>query len=161
RVLVSSEEKEIMVRRALSIEKLDFKPRNSFSGFPKSEEGDVPKTNKTRFNRFSHQPIWTHARLGCPMDTPARAMDTEVKDALDRFVTQTPIPFIKNHTAFQDVCLRPSLEHSHGVFERPNAFDVVQTLIPIFSQSKVNAFSDIIYPSPWYFWNRAPYDESR
>jgi len=69
--------------------------------------------------------------------------------------------FVYNHTAFSDVCNSPSFATSHGFFDRPNAFNVVHDLFPIFSQSKMSSFQDILYPSPWYWAGKVSYDETQ
>ncbi|KAA8573054.1 hypothetical protein EYC84_003591 [Monilinia fructicola] len=63
-------------------------------------------------------------------------------------------------TAFSDICQSPSFSESFGFFDRPNAFNVVHDLFPIFSQSKISSFSDILYPSPWYWYGKVPYEEA-
>jgi hypothetical protein len=65
--------------------------------------------------------------------------------------------FIHNTTAFSDVCNVPSLRNTYGFFDRPNVFAVVHDLFPVFSQSKVSTFQDILYPSPWYWAQKVPY----
>jgi len=69
--------------------------------------------------------------------------------------------FVYNHTAFTDICMYPSLRDNYGFFAAPNAFNIVQDLVPIFSQSKISSFQDILYPSPWYWLEKTKYDEKR
>ncbi|KAK1087051.1 hypothetical protein LTR48_002966 [Friedmanniomyces endolithicus] len=69
--------------------------------------------------------------------------------------------FIYNHTAFSDVCNSPSFAASHGFFDRPNAFNVIHELFPIFSQSKMSSFQDILYPSPWYWYGKVSYSSNQ
>ncbi len=112
----------------------------------------------TRFNRFAHQPTWTSSRLSCSPDSPARALDENLEDDSSSF-TFSDLGFISNKTAFSDICLSPSLQSRFGFFNRPNAFDVVHDLFPVFSQSKISSFQDILYPSPWYWSNKVAYKE--
>jgi hypothetical protein len=112
----------------------------------------------TRFNAFAHQPTWSNSRLSCPLDSPARScLDHECADNVTAY-SNLPLGFIRNTTAFSDICNSPSLESTFGFFDRPNAFDVTHDLVPIFSQSKVSSFQDIVYPSPWYYMDRVKYD---
>jgi hypothetical protein len=69
--------------------------------------------------------------------------------------------FVYNVTAFADICNSPSLQTKFGFFDRPNAFSISQDLIPVFSQSKITSFQDILYPSPWYFFKKVAYDEEK
>jgi hypothetical protein len=137
------------------------KPRNSFSKGP-ATLGDGTRFEDvriTRFNVFPHQPTWTNSRLSCPPDSPARVLEEGPReDNFDSYAF-TELGFIYNQTAFSDICQSPSFGETFGFFDRPNAFNIVHDLFPIFSQSKISSFSDIIYPSPWYWYGKVPYEE--
>lgn len=124
-------------------------------------KGDrIEEVRTTRFNRFAHQPTWTNSRVSCPVDSPARSLDDEMPDNVDPYA-YGELGFIYNTTAFSDICHTPSLRYTYGFFDRPNAFDVVHDLFPIFSQSKISSFQDILYPSPWYWASKVPYDKKK
>ena len=53
--------------------------------------------------------------------------------------------FISNWSLSADICHQPDLSKLHGFFLSPAAFKVTNALIPVFSQSKVPSFSDIMY----------------
>ncbi|KAL2271818.1 hypothetical protein VTJ83DRAFT_1189 [Remersonia thermophila] len=123
-------------------------------------------------NDFSPRPadvrlLGAPARLGAradgvPPGSPARA-SLEDDDALYDDVAAYaagPLGFVRNRTAMTDVCLSPSLRDRHGFFQGPNAYGAVHELFPIFSQSKLSAYADILYPSPWYWADKVPYNES-
>ncbi|PHH79121.1 hypothetical protein CDD80_5587 [Ophiocordyceps camponoti-rufipedis] len=115
----------------------------------------------SRFNTFAHQATWTHSRMSCPPDSPARVLEEDERaDDLGRYALGD-LGFVYNATAMTDMCLTPSLGGSYGFFDRPNAYSVVHDLVPIFSQSKISSYSDIIYPSPWYWYRKVAYDEAR
>ncbi|KAF1816460.1 hypothetical protein P152DRAFT_409367, partial [Eremomyces bilateralis CBS 781.70] len=116
----------------------------------------IKPVTTSRFNHFAHQDTWTHSRLSCPPDSPARSFH-ETTDNLTAWAV-TPLGLIYNHTAFSDICNSPSFASTHGFFQRPNAFNLIMDLVPIFSQSKVSSFSDIVYPSPWYWADHTPYN---
>ena len=63
--------------------------------------------------------------------------------------------------SMRDICLSPTLSTSFGFFERPNGYIVVHDLFPIFSQSKISSYSDLIYPSPWYWQGKVAYNKTR
>ena len=132
--------------------------KNAWSARPKDVDDGTqfPEFRITRFNRFAHQSTWSHSRVSCPAESPARSLDEEAPDDEPAYAVE-PLGFIYNHTAFSDICLSPSLRKTFGFFDRPNAFDIVQDLFPIFSQSKPSSFQDILYPSPWYWSEKAPY----
>ncbi|KAL8909669.1 MAG: hypothetical protein Q9171_004940 [Xanthocarpia ochracea] len=135
-------------------------PRNAWSSRP----GDVDDgmrfmdAKTTRFNEFAHQPTWTHSRISCPPESPARALDENTRDDSSSF-TYSELGLVSNHTAFSDICLSPSLRVKFGFFDRPNAFKIVHDLFPIFSQSKISSYQDILYPSPWYWSGKVAYRE--
>lgn len=137
-------------------------PRNLWSERP-PDLGDGSRfedVRRTRFNVFAHQPTWSHSRMSCPPESPSRDIeDGPKKDNIDSYATDT-LGFVYNLTAFSDICQSPTFSDTHGFFDRPNAFNVAHDLMPIFSQSKISSFNDILYPSPWYWSGKVPYDES-
>ncbi|KAI5804355.1 glycosyl transferase family 90-domain-containing protein [Geopyxis carbonaria] len=126
--------------------------------FTIGKEGMISEYPQTDFNVFAHQGIWTHAIMSCAPDSPVRSIE-RVPDRTDKFLMQ-PLGFVANKTAQSDICLSPGMETSFGLFDRPNAFNVVQRLYPVFSQSKVSTFGDILYPSPWYWSGKVKYNEA-
>lgn len=134
-------------------------PKNSWSPRPPDmDDGTRPFEVKfTRFNVFAHQPTWTNSRMSCSPESPSRALDESIQDDASSFA-YSQLGLIFNKTAFSDICLSPTLKNRHGFFNRPNAFNIVHDLFPIFSQSKISSFQDILYPSPWYWSNKVPYD---
>lgn len=138
----------------------DTAARNEFTPLSDAERASVADFPRTIFNVFAHQPTWNGARQSCSADSPAKSVDPNPADDTSRFSVQ-PLGFIFNVTEASNICLSPSLSQRHGFFDRPNAFNVAQSLVPIFSQSKVSSFSDILYPSPWYWAGKVTYDESK
>ncbi|KXT00272.1 hypothetical protein AC578_1213 [Pseudocercospora eumusae] len=136
-------------------------PRNSFSKRPKdmSYRKRVPEVKITHFNVFAHQPTWIPSRLSCPADSPARALEVQLAQDNMTAYALGELGFVYNQTAFSDVCNSPSYGSSHGFFDRPNAFNVVHELYPVFSQSKMSSFNDILFPSPWYWFGKVDYKE--
>ena len=138
------------------------KPRNSWSPRP-ADIGDgsrIDEVKLTRFNVFAHQPTWTHSRMSCSPDSPARALeDGTAQDDYSSYAVGE-LGFVYNQTAFSDICQSPSFSETYGFFDRPNAFNIVHDLFPIFSQSKISSFNDILYPSPWYWYGKVPYNET-
>ncbi|KAI9824158.1 MAG: hypothetical protein M1819_000921 [Sarea resinae] len=137
-------------------------PKNSFSKRPKdlNDGKKIEEVKTTRFNKFAHQPTWTHSRVSCSPDSPARALDERTSDNFTSYAAGK-LGFVYNQTAFSDICMSPSLRETYGFFDRPNAFDIVHDLFPIFSQSKISSFQDIIYPSPWYWFGKVTYEEEK
>lgn len=166
RVVIPGEDLERLVQTATDQAiPASFKgktPTNAWSPRPSGlNKGDrIDEVRTTRFNRFAHQPTWTSSRASCPLDSRARSLDEDASDDVDPYA-YGELGFIYNTTAFSDICLTPSLRYTYGFFDRPNAFDVVHDLFPIFSQSKISSFQDILYPSPWYWADRVPYEKKK
>ncbi|KAI9712415.1 MAG: capsule-associated protein CAP1 [Bogoriella megaspora] len=167
RVVVPSEELSRLVTQATGVElpavRKNERPKNNFSPRPKdvNDGKRVDEVKITRFNVYAHQPTWTPSKLSCPLDSPARNdIDELQKDNITAYALGD-LGFIYNHTAFSDVCLTPSLRKTYGFFDRPNAFNIIHDLFPVFSQSKVSSFQDILYPSPWYWYGKVNYDETK
>ncbi|RLL96630.1 hypothetical protein CFD26_102656 [Aspergillus turcosus] len=166
RVVIPSDDLRRMVSTAKdSILPKSFQtqsPTNEWSPRPKDvNKGDrIDEVRTTRFNRYEHQPTWTNSRASCPEDSPARSLDEDAPDNVRAYKRGDP-GFIYNTSAFSDICNTPSLRKTYGFFEGANAFNVVHDLFPIFSQSKISSFQDILYPSPWYWANRVPYAEGK
>ncbi|GAA5893905.1 hypothetical protein JCM6882_003124 [Rhodosporidiobolus microsporus] len=56
-------------------------------------------------------------------------------------------------------CDQPDLQQLHQLFVRPLSFSWTEQLFPVFSNSKVEGFNDILVP-PWYHWfEKMPYRE--
>ncbi|KAH6627741.1 hypothetical protein F5144DRAFT_593911 [Chaetomium tenue] len=135
--------------------------RNGFTKKPAglNYNGRFDEVKLTRFTLFAHQPVWTHSRMSCPPDSPSRNLEEDEQfDDIEKYAVGD-LGFVSNWTAMSDVCLSPSLGSTYGFFERPNAYGVVHDLFPIFSQSKISSYADIIYPSPWYWADKVPYTE--
>ncbi|KAI0603468.1 hypothetical protein F4775DRAFT_533848 [Biscogniauxia sp. FL1348] len=167
RVIVPYEDLSRLVKRAKQVNmpaaSLHSNPRNQFTQKPKGlNDGTRFEESKvTRFNVFAHQPTWTHSRLSCPPESPARGLEEEErKDDVSKY-GMGPLGFVYNVTAMSDICYSPSLSSTFGFFDRPNAYNIVHDLFPIFSQSKISSYSDILYPSPWYWYEKVSYDESK
>lgn len=134
-------------------------PRNTFSKRPEdmNDGKHFTETYVSNLNRFAHQQTWTQARLSCPPSSQSQTFEDSAPDNVTAYAAE-PLGYLYNTTAFSDICISPSFSSSFGFFERPNAFSVVHELTPIFSQSKISSFQDILYPSPWYWASRVKYD---
>ncbi|TWU73710.1 capsule-associated protein CAP1 [Metarhizium rileyi] len=139
------------------------KPANDFSRTAPelSDKMIFEQVKQSRFNSFSRQATWTHSRMSCPPESPARTLEEdEQRDELSQYGV-SELGFVYNSTAMADICLTPSLSSTYGFFDRPNTYKVVHDLFPIFSQSKISSYNDIIYPSPWYWYNKVQYRQEQ
>ncbi|PWY72406.1 hypothetical protein BO70DRAFT_320783 [Aspergillus heteromorphus CBS 117.55] len=166
RVIVPSEDLQRLVAvakdRVIPKTFANASPRNAWSGRPADlNKGDrIDEVRTTRFNRFNPQSTWSYSRSSCPVDSPVRSLDEQAADNVDSYA-RGELGFVYNTTAFSDICNSPSLRYTYGFFDRPNTFEVVHDLFPVFSQSKISSYQDILYPSPWYWDNQVPYEEEK
>ncbi|KOS21273.1 Beta-1 [Escovopsis weberi] len=165
RVVVPSDDLARLVSKAreeVSALNANTKLVNSFSArAPGLNDGSsFEETKRTRFSALHRQVGWQHSRLSCPPDSPSRTLDDEggKADDLSRYALGE-LGFVYNATALADICLSPSLSSSFGFFDQPNFHSIVHDLFPIFSQSKLSSYNDIIYPSPWYWEDKVVYNE--
>ena len=109
---------------------------------------DVP-----RINSFSA------ATIACPPSSAARTSSIWDPRTLctSCFAPHSIGPFLSNWTLAASPCHQPDLRNLHGFYLSPAAFKTSQTLLPVFSQSKVAGFADILYPSPWNYIDKAVY----
>ena len=166
RVVVPHDDLDRLVRvakdQAMPAAALNQAPRNAWSPRPPDVD-DGKRFNEvktTKFNIYAHQPTWLPSRLSCSPESAARSLNEQPTDDVRAYAT-SELGFVFNKTAFSDVCLSPSLQRTYGFFDRPNVFNVVHDLFPIFSQSKLSSFQDILYPSPWYWAGRVTYEEDK
>lgn len=142
---------------------LDAAAENSWTPLAATAERAIPHQHaNTDWNAAAEHGMWWYSTLSCPPSSPAKQARPGSGNAAagDRHSGQL-LGFVVNATESSDICISPSLENRHGFFDRPNAFNVVQRLYPVFSQSKVSSYGDIVYPSPWYWAHKVPYDARR
>jgi hypothetical protein len=165
RVVVPHDDLSRLVAKANDVSLLAaaaaLSPRNSWSPKPRdiNDGSRFEDVKTTRFNVFAHQPTWTNSKMSCPPDSPARSLEDGPKQDNIESYALGDLGFVYNTTAFSDICQSPSFSETFGFFDRPNAFNVVHDLFPVFSQSKISSYSDILYPSPWYWYGKVPYEE--
>jgi len=66
--------------------------------------------------------------------------------------------FVSDWSAAADPCHQPDLANLHGFYLSPAAFKSTHLPRPVFSQSKVRGFNDILYPSAWNYMDKVVYD---
>lgn len=151
--------KDVSMKAAAAV----AEPNNKFSPLhvDMTDGTWIEEVLRSKFNAMAKQETWTTSRMSCHPDSPARSnLNENNADNITSFATG-PLPFIHNATAFSDICSSPSFADSFGFFSGANVFNVVHDLYPIFSQSKISSYQDIIFPSPWYWYNKVKYDATK
>jgi hypothetical protein len=96
----------------------------------------------------------------CPSSSPARRVriwDTSTH-CISCSAPHSLGAFLSNWTLSGDICHQPDLANLHGFYLSPASFKSTQELYPIFSQSKVGGFNDILYPSAWNYMDKVRYE---
>ncbi|QIW95900.1 hypothetical protein AMS68_001418 [Peltaster fructicola] len=160
RVVVPFERIEYL-RRMSEATNNDVEPKNEWqpgrsSLWPRLT-GDLRGTN------IMHQlspldNVYRYAAAGCPPSSPARRQNYW---KLGTSCTHCALPDSHNvdklATKRADACAQPDLQHLHGAYSAPAVSKVTNKLYPIFSQSRVPGFHDILYPSAWDYVDRTAY----
>lgn len=112
-----------------------------------------PFSDTPRINSFSA------ATVACPSTSAARKSFFWDPQPLctSCFAPHSIGPFLWNWTLAASPCHQPDLRNLHGFYLSPAAFKTSTILLPIFSQSRVAGFADILYPSPWNYIDKAVY----
>lgn len=115
------------------------------------------------FTDYSKSPTWDAVRHICPSSSPARSRSFWVKHrlCLGCIWPHSLGQFVSNWTAAGDICHQPDLQHLHGFFISPSDAKLSTQLLPVFSQSKVQGFADILFPSPWNYVDKVTYGPSK
>ncbi|KAH0565848.1 hypothetical protein GP486_000745, partial [Trichoglossum hirsutum] len=142
-ILNSLDEPRVVVPRDM----LDSIFQHRFTGASSSNVGEpsVSEVTPVHFADTNKQNVWSFATLSCPVDSPSRQPSLTHHSA-----THMHLHFVRNVTAAKDICSKPEYATTHGFFASPDSFLFTNTLVPIFSQSKLSSFQDILYPSPYY-----------
>ena len=101
--------------------------------------------------------------VGCPPNSPSQKYKWWNKNSFchDCVSPHSIGPILANWTLSGSLCHQPDLANLHGFHLSPSAFKPTRRLFPIFSQSKIPTFSDIIFPSPWNYWDKVVHNASR
>lgn len=162
RIAVPFEVIEEMRKQADGTASLESRVQNSFSA--DRAEGWTPLPDEPKSDRIMRELSWqktfnAFGNIGCPPKAPAR---TQRNVNPGKLCTTCTAPhslgaFLANWSLANDLCHQPDLAHLHGIYLAPAAFKASHDLYPIFSQSKVPGFNDILYPSAWNYIDKAQY----
>jgi hypothetical protein len=123
-----------------------------------------PKTYSQYFAEASISPSFTkYGVVGCPPESLARTTSWWKKESFcSKCVAPHSLgPFLSNWTLSGSLCHQPDLANLHGFHLSPSSFKPTTSLFPIFSQSKIPGFSDILFPSPWNYQDKVVYDSTK
>ncbi|KAH0351112.1 glycosyltransferase family 90 protein, partial [Aureobasidium melanogenum] len=142
---------------------LDKSTRNSFS----EQRGDawkpIPEESSgiTPFIEMSWQKTFNEFGVtGCPPGSAARSsLHWDTSHLCTSCVEPHSLgAYLSNWTLSADICHQPDIANLHGFYLSPAAFKATHELYPVFSQSKVHGYNDILYPSAWNYMDKAKYN---
>ncbi len=112
------------------------------------------------FEDHSRTNAFNEGSLACPPNSDAQKVHTWDSSLLciPCAAPHSHGVFVSNWTLSTSPCHQPDLRHLHGFYLSPAAFKPSHQLLPIFSQSKVEGYADILYPSPWNYIDKIKYD---
>lgn len=112
-----------------------------------SDHGLEPSQRKVPFEFSNHdkQNIWELATIPCSPDSPAS--NTRFSASPRKLHN---LDFVRNVSFVKDTCQNPNASMQHGFVVAPDTLRTTHELVPIWSQSKLGSFQDLIMPSPNY-----------
>ncbi|KAK3675854.1 hypothetical protein LTR78_004495 [Recurvomyces mirabilis] len=161
RIAVPYEDVESMRAVTLPTTSADTE-RNEFSQGRAEQWTPIPQepTSETPLHELSWQrTFYDFGSVGCPKSSPARSdRHWQVGDTCTSCTQPQSLgAFLGNWSLAGNVCHQSDLANMHGIYLSPAAFKASHELYPIFSQSKVHGFNDILYPSAWNYIDKAKY----
>ncbi|RJE19237.1 capsular associated protein [Aspergillus sclerotialis] len=123
----------------------------------------VDQTRKTSFSNNDGLRVFDkYVRDLCPPSSQTRTSRIwdRFRICLSCVLPHSTGQFVSDWDLANDICHQPDLAELHGVFSGPTGFVVSRELLPVFSQSSISGFSDILYPSPWNYVDNVKYEPS-
>ena len=116
---------------------------------PPNVEEDAGKDQKPLlFVEKSRKSTWNFVTSSCSTDSKSRTSKAS-SPVRKEYGAMFP-KFVKDVANAKDLCSNPEYAHQHGFLVAPPSFIPTTELAPIFSQSKLSSFQDILYPSAAY-----------
>ncbi|KAI9740133.1 MAG: hypothetical protein M1818_004884 [Claussenomyces sp. TS43310] len=141
----------------------DFSDMLSFLGQPLwMNESAVLEYGPTKLfpDESFQQSLYDYGATNCAPGSPARS--TYKWNRLNLYPEYaTPYSdghFVRNWSLSGNMCFQPDMAHLHGFHMSPATFKTSRKLQPVFSQSKVPGYNDILYPSPWNYVDKVSYN---
>jgi Glycosyl transferase family 90 len=125
-------------------------------------------TSETDFVKLSSNPIWKFTIAGCEPTSPAftplvtgahlHLLSTQNHTYSSSLRSQN---YVTSYPTAANICTQPDLRYLTGFLMAPASFKGTHQAIPIFSQSRIDPYADILAPSPWYYSGRAHYENEK
>lgn len=105
-------------------------------------------------------------RLTCAPSSPARHAQLSTSPGADPHISQRytkPFTTARGHLLVSPKqersswCEQPDVADLHAAYIHPLSFTYTNQMFPVFSNSKVGGFDDVLVPSWWYWVDQSPY----
>ena len=92
-----------------------------------------------------------YSTVACPPASASRKTTSWFSSRLCIWCSQphTVSHFVEDWNLAGNPCHQPDLATIHGFYQGPGAYKITKKLLPVFSASKPQGYSDILYPSIW------------
>jgi hypothetical protein len=128
----------------------------------------LESTEVTDFIELSTKPVWQFTLEGCPPGSTARTLLLSGPHMQSASVAGHTVSsalrstrYVSSYNLASDVCSQPDLRFATGFLMAPASFKGTHMPVPIFSQSRIEPYNDILAPSPWYYSGRARYEDEK
>lgn len=118
------------------------------------EAAEQGTSRSPKFLDLGKQDAWEAMTLSCPVESLARNPNCKP------LAVEGSLPFIRNVTQSRDICEHCELQSMEGFLFAPETLRLTHSIAPIWPQGKISSFSDIVFPSPYYWARRGDYIES-
>ena len=125
-----------------------------------SWRGDENLANSRSFISYSGVESFSASTVACPSLSAARNYhEWDPKPMCSSCAgPHSQGGVLSNWSISASPCHQPDIRNLHGLYLTPASLKLSYQLLPVFSQSKVPGFADILYPSPWNYIDKAKYD---
>ena len=125
-------------------------------------------TDDSDFVDLSVEPVWDFTTSGCPPSSPAHTLLLSGPHLQSISMSPHTIAsalrstrYVSSYSHAADICSQPDLRFTSGFLMAPASFKGTHLPIPVFSQSRIEPYNDILVPSPWYYSDRTRYEEEK
>lgn len=137
---------KLLSRRSEAPEALGNSPKGAP---PENKRSDVGRSEGVEHPEpISAQAFRQMTALTCPPGSSGRSgVHWDVRDFCSACAKpQSQGQFLQKWTVAQDLCHQPDLTRLHGFHTSPSSLMPIGHLLPVFSRSKTNSYSDILIP---------------
>ncbi|KAF3005385.1 hypothetical protein E8E14_008137 [Neopestalotiopsis sp. 37M] len=127
-----------------------------------NDVGALWETDSPWFENWSKSPIfYEYISSTCPSDAPVNKIRwwNRKSACAECSAPHMTNGVVSNWSLSGDLCHQPDLAYLHGFLLSPAAMVSTHSLFPVFSQSRMHNFADILYPNPWNFGDKVHYDD--